>query len=188
MTQAPAYMGNGMRAALRPNFHYSFIIEPNSTSSKWTAAFQGFPSSNTASTEARLILAEIQSQTYPSWTTLAKRELAAMAQAEPNLKMAFDLAEMVLLALSDVELKPDRITPSSEDGVSFYFLRDNGYAMIECLTSKEITALTKDKTSGHRDVWEIDQTEEALRLAASQIRSFVIGIQYEYPAASSGLA
>ena len=122
------------------------------------------------------------------WVTTVKRDLDILAQAQPSWRTAFNLAEMVLHVLDDADLRPDRIMPSSENGFIFYFFRADGYAMIECLTSKEIIALTKDETSGQRQVWEVDLDQAEIRSATDRIRSFTTRRAYEHTAASSRFA
>lgn len=122
--------------------------------------------------------------TEGNWLSEIKRDIKAIRDAQPEWKPAYDLADMVMLVLGETNLRPDRIVPSSEDGVSFYFFRSDGYAMIECLASREITALTLEEKTGKPEVWEVSPDDSEIRETALQIRSFTTQTLHEHSPAS----
>jgi len=120
----------------------------------------------------------------PHWLSQAKQEVETLRLSNPDWKTAFKLADMVILTLDDVGLKPDRIIPSSDEGVSFYFFKENGYALLQCLESQEIIALEKPAPPEEQRVWEVPLDTEAICQTALQIKNFTTNRFNEHTAGS----
>ena len=140
-------------------------------------------------TMGRSVPVENNVMMHPAWLSNLKREIQDIRDMNPSWgESAFSLADMVMLELGAMSLKPDRVIPSSEDGVSFYFFTSRGYALIECLASKEMTALIKEENSETSDVWEVSADLEEIRRAAIRIRDFTTLISHEHTPATTTLA
>ena len=134
----------------------------------------------TISTPTKFLPKEIRVETT-NWLIQATKVIKDLCDERSDWGAASQLAEDTLFVLDDMDLRPDRIIPSSENGISFYFFRENGYALIECLASNEITALTKDEVLGRRSVWEVEPSTETIRDTASSIRDFLSQQTHENP-------
>lgn len=75
--------------------------------------------------------------------------------AEPPVGEARARAAEVLILLQRLSFPPTNIVPSSEGGVSIYFLRGDRYADIEFLNNGEMLAVTYVGTS-EPDVWPFE--------------------------------
>jgi len=74
--------------------------------------------------------------------------------AEPPSALAAHNAEDVLWLACGLDLRPDRVAPSSEGGVALTFLGEGRrYGHVECLDSGEIVALVSDGRD-RVDVWD----------------------------------
>lgn len=123
-----------------------------------------------------------------NWWSQLKSNLESLHRENPEWKISFSLANLVMLALTETNLKPDRIITSSDDGVSFYFFKKTGYALLQCLESREIVALQKEEDSGEQEVWEVPLDEAAIRDAILKIRAFTNDGLDEHPYFSSSVA
>jgi hypothetical protein len=108
-----------------------------------------------------------------NWVKQIKNNIDDIRAENQQWKASFHLAELVLLSLDELNLKPDRVMAASDDGISFYFFRSDGYALIQCLESKEIVALTKEEESDTQEVWDVPIDLTDINLAAFDIKRFV---------------
>ncbi|NJM46256.1 MAG: hypothetical protein HC860_08800 [Alkalinema sp. RU_4_3] len=88
--------------------------------------------------------------------------------AETPNKTSVDAAKSVLMSLFQMELIPDHITASVENGVGISFVRGEKYADIECFNSGEILAVISDRHSSPT-VWEITNIPQDITLSLSKI-------------------
>src|SRR6266545_4583486 len=121
---------------------------PQRTSNTFIATPPVFLEGASVSTQNQMFLpADVKTQ-QSKWLREAKKRLEFLCSNSPkDWLLAFDLANNLLLVLDEFNLAPDRIVRSSDDGISFYFFREKGYALIQCLSSNEIAALTKNEQS-----------------------------------------
>jgi hypothetical protein len=85
---------------------------------------------------------------------------------------AFRQAGAALEILNDLDLRPDRITPSAEGGIAFVFAREERYADLECLNTGEILAVKCDR-GGEPEVWTVDTAN--IGAALGRIREYIGG-------------
>jgi hypothetical protein len=90
--------------------------------------------------------------------------------AEAPNAVARDLAGRVLTTLEGEQLAPARVMPSAEGGIAFSFVQGDRRAEVEVYNSGEIVAATYS-SRGEPAVWELRDTEDALKIAISSIRA-----------------
>ena len=86
--------------------------------------------------------------------------------------VATELAEGILEVCEKYDLKPSRIDPSVEDGITISFLRGDLYADIECFNSGTVLAVLSDRLS-QPEVWEITSAGEDVSASVNRIQKFL---------------
>jgi len=92
--------------------------------------------------------------------------------AEPPNAIALSWAKTVLVALFGIDLPPDHVTPSVENGVGISFVHGDRYADVECFNTGEILAVTSTG-QGNPTVWEVEKNSVAIESALRKIRDFI---------------
>jgi hypothetical protein len=94
---------------------------------------------------------------------------------QPPNDTAYTSAYDFLDALEVTNQRPDKIGPSSENGITFYFYSGKNYAMVEFLNSGEIAALFKDRVRGQRQIIQIeeDNDEDRMHSLATDLTNFL---------------
>lgn len=86
--------------------------------------------------------------------------------AAPNT-MAFLHAWDVIEVLRNIDFIPVKLIPSAEEGIGFYFEKENRYGFVECFNDGEIVLAMSDR-GGYRRAWQIsdsiDEIEESLEI------------------------
>jgi hypothetical protein len=90
-------------------------------------------------------------------------------QAEAPNAIAHDLAQRVLTTLEGAWLAPARVLPSAEGGIAISFVAGDRRAEIEVYNTGEVVAATYS-SRGEPAVWELRDTEDALKTAIASIR------------------
>ena len=88
--------------------------------------------------------------------------------AQPPNDTAIAHASEVLVALADIDFRPDHLDPSTDEGVCISFRKGNRYADVECFNSGEILAVISEY-GGDPQIWEPLEISEA----AVRINSFI---------------
>jgi hypothetical protein len=111
-----------------------------------------------------------------SLQTLAKlRSLETrweISGASPPNQIALRLAATVLAHLSEIDFQPDRIAPSTDEGVCISFQRSGRYADIESFNTGEILAVIAE-AGDEPVIWELNATE--IDEAVAKINGFIFG-------------
>jgi len=92
---------------------------------------------------------------------------------QPPNSTAVENARKVIKVLSELNLPSPYLAPSSDEGVTISFLRKKKVAAIECFNTGEIISLTSDGT-GSPSVWEVGESQTALRQACKEIEVFLL--------------
>lgn len=92
--------------------------------------------------------------------------------ASPPNPIAVKSASLVLTRLSQMDFPPDRIAPSSDEGVCISFRRGGRYADIESFNTGEMLAVINE-VGGEPVIWELEQGELSETIA--KINAFIIG-------------
>ena len=95
----------------------------------------------------------------------------ASGAAPPN-HTAIATAGRVLEKLAILDFRPDRIDPSTGEGVSLSFRRGNKSADLECFNTGEILAL-EAIDGGNPVIWEVSEAD--IESAAARINRFIFG-------------
>lgn len=92
--------------------------------------------------------------------------------SEPPSEESSNHAHRILNALQQAHLTPTSVVPSAEGGVGIYFVRDGGYADIECLNAGEILAVAY-KENERSVVWEIIPTDSGIRDGVARLKDYL---------------
>jgi len=88
--------------------------------------------------------------------------------------VALDATRNALLAMQELGVMPERISPSVEGGVAVSFLRGRNRAFIEFYNSGEIVAATYED-EGEPVVWEVEAIDAMNRAALDRIHVHLTG-------------
>lgn len=92
--------------------------------------------------------------------------------AEPPNKEASFWARRVLHALSQINLSPLRVGPSSDEGIALAFRSGNKRASIECLNNGDIVAVIAEQDMPPK-VWFVSPDEKEIARETSLIQKFL---------------
>ena len=81
-------------------------------------------------------------------------------------------AQTIFDVLHEVGMVPYQIAASAEEGVSFSFVKDEKYALIECYNDGDILVAFSD-SNGKRSIWMIDNTNKEIKDALERIGIYV---------------
>ena len=81
----------------------------------------------------------------------------------PN-EVAFSAARIVFNELMALDLRPDKIVASADNGIGFCFVCGPKYAEIECFNRGSIVVMTRNRAMGERHIKEIFLDEVASAL------------------------
>ncbi len=180
------YLSSDLSNARATAFYFAAMLSTFSATN--SDGKEVFPAVMQNSTVARFMVAELPYLKNDAWSGSLKSHLQRLRKAHPDWNISFRLAEMVMLALTEVDLVPARVVPSSDEGFSFYFFGENAYALLQCLESKEIVALKKMEDTGAQKVWDVPPDEENVREAALEVRDFINKLLNDDSSAAYGLA
>jgi hypothetical protein len=92
------------------------------------------------------------------------------SDVSPPNQIAIEASICALHRLSDVDLCPSFIAPSSDEGVCLAFESGERYADIECFNTGEVFAMTSTP-NGRPTIWEVQDGD--LRASIARISSFI---------------
>lgn len=134
---------------------------------------RAFPAMQSVTHPSTVEVTEVDSAT--PWLSDALRELAALSAlpaewetsgAEAPNKLARSLAERVIACLADIDFRPHRISPSTDEGVCISFEDRDRYADIECFNSGDVIAVLSplDRDSEFLEVRESEMPDVVARI------------------------
>jgi hypothetical protein len=91
--------------------------------------------------------------------------------AAPN-KMAFLNAWEVIEVLRNLDFIPAKLVPSAEEGIGFYFTKENKYGFVECSNEGEIVVAMSDR-GGHRRVEQLSDNMYEIEKALEELKDFI---------------
>lgn len=92
--------------------------------------------------------------------------------AAPNAT-SLHWATVIIDMLYNESLRPAKVVPSAAGGIAICFVKTNKYADIEILNAGDIVVLTKDKSTGVRNVWTVLADEDEIQRALEQISAHI---------------
>jgi hypothetical protein len=91
--------------------------------------------------------------------------------AAPNA-IAFRTATNILFVLHQLGFSPTQIAPSAEEGIGFFFVKEEKYAFIECYNDGEIVIAMSNR-QGERQVREVGTSVQEIKEALDLLRIYI---------------
>jgi hypothetical protein len=117
-----------------------------------------------------------------AWIHKALEQVAKLKELAPNWNghdsappnpTALYWSEEVLRQLYDLGIKPTRIVPSADEGISILFLRGPKYVNIECFNMGQVAVLLKNRTTSWQGTLSLPTDESSMRQHLELIDSFL---------------